>query len=758
MGFTRSATTRHELIGYTDRPSAAPGEVIEFMISSEFDAYDVQLVRLQHADESDAGPGFVEHKVDHPVNGPHRGRRQSTPLGSYVDVEQPVPLGAEVTAHCWARPTVPRLGRDQIVLSCRDEAGAGLALGLDPEGRPFVEVGSGQARRRALGPTALRPNQWYFLTASVDGVSGTLRVSAELGTDWPVADRFQSEEVAGVDWEPVVGRLLVAAGALEASSVDDRPIPTGLFNGRIEGPTLWGRFLNRAVIDRLRDGSTPTEHDDLVGWWDFSEDDPAAFATNVITDRSGGGRHGVAVNFPTRAVLGHGWDRATFDVSEKPRAYGGIEFHDDDIEDCRWDPDVHLELPPSLPSAIYALRLRAGWDTHAATEDHIPFFVRPVRGQRTARIAYLASTITYQAYANESLLATAPGTDWAALTDIQIVADPYDMYVWDHPEFGYSIYDSHRDGTGINYSSWRRPILNMRPKHRYWVTGAPRHFAADLYPVDWMTHLGLDHDVVTDHDLHQEGLSLLAGYSVLITSSHPEYWTEPMQDALEQYLAGGGRLIYLGGNGFYWVTGVDPHRPHLIEVRRGYSSSRTWDGHPAESHLASTGERGGIWRFRGRPPNALTGVGFAAQGWSVTAPAFERLPDSDDPRAAFIFEGVDDRLIGDFGLVMNGAGGDEIDRCDEALGTPPHALRLATTQGRHSKFYLVTHEDLLVTSAAIDGTNNENVRSDMVYFEGPNGSQVFSFPAIGVSGALSHNGYANNVSRILENVVRRFIE
>ena len=26
--------------------------------------------------------------------------------------------------------------------------------------------------------------------------------------------------------------------------------------------------------------------------------------------------------------------------------------------------------------------------------------------------------------------------------------------------------------------------------------------------------------------------------------------------------------MYLGGNGFYWVTAVDPEGPHMIEIRR----------------------------------------------------------------------------------------------------------------------------------------------------------------------------------------------
>jgi N,N-dimethylformamidase len=286
--------------------------------------------------------------------------------------------------------------------------------------------------------------------------------------------------------------------------------------------------------------------------------------------------------------------------------------------------------------------------------------------------------------------------------------------------------------------------------------GSPHQFNADLHLLDWMEARGHDYDVLTDEDLHLEGADQPGHYKVIVTGSHPEYWSAEMLEALEAYLAGGGRLMYLGGNGFYWVTALDPERPHIVEVRRGFASSRTWTSHPAEVHLAPTGERGGIWRFRGRSPNALVGVGFAAQGWDSHTPGYVRLPDSHDERAAFIFEGIDEERLGEFGLVMNGAAGDELDRFDHGLGTPHHALRLATSEGQHSDYYLVTHEDLLVTISAIHGSDNPMVRSDIVYFEGPNGGAVFSVGSIGFSGSLSHNDYDNNISRMTENVLREF--
>jgi len=41
-----------------------------------------------------------------------------------------------------------------------------------------------------------------------------------------------------------------------------------------------------------------------------------------------------------------------------------------------------------------------------------------------------------------------------------------------------------------------------------------------------------EYDVATDLDLHQEGRELLDRYKVVITGSHPEYWSEAGENAL----------------------------------------------------------------------------------------------------------------------------------------------------------------------------------------------------------------------------------
>ena len=228
-----------------------------------------------------------------------------------------------------------------------------------------------------------------------------------------------------------------------------------------------------------------------------------------------------------------------------------------------------------------------------------------------------------------------------------------------------------------------------------------------------------------------------------------------MLDAWQEYLGEGGRGMYLGSNGFYWVTSWHPEKPWMIEVRKCESGSRAWQAKPGEYYHATSGERGGLWRSRARAPQKLFGTGFTSEGFDHSV-GYHQMPDARDPRAAFMLEGVGaDEVIGDFGLAGGGAAGYEIDRYDLALGTPPNSLLLATSLD-HSANYPHVCEEIMFNYPGLDGTNDFMVRADLVYFTTRAGGGVFSTSSIAWCGSLSHNDYANNVSRIMRNVLDRF--
>jgi N,N-dimethylformamidase len=293
-------------------------------------------------------------------------------------------------------------------------------------------------------------------------------------------------------------------------------------------------------------------------------------------------------------------------------------------------------------------------------------------------------------------------------------------------------------------------MLNAGPGTDLW------NYAADTHLLHWLDREAQAVDVITDEDLHGEGVELLSRYRCLITGTHPEYWTTPMWQGLRAWLDQGGRLMYLGGNGFYWRCAMHPHWPGAIEVRRAEGGSRYWAEDPGEYHFALTAEYAGLTRRVGLPPHALVGVGTRAIGFE-TPGWYERTPASFDSRAAFVFEGVDaDERIGDFG-VLGAAAGSELDATDVALGTPRHALVLAISRG-HGRDLMAVTEDVLMLNPGVSADYNDSLHAEMVLFETPAGGAVFSVGSIQWAASLSHRGFDNNVARISGNVLRRFVD
>ena len=107
--------------------------------------------------------------------------------------------------------------------------------------------------------------------------------------------------------------------------------------------------------------------------------------------------------------------------------------------------------------------------------------------------------------------------------------------------------------------------------------------------------------------------------------------------------------------------------------------------------------------------------------------------------------------------MLGGAGGFELDRADAELGTPPHALILATARG-FSDVYQGVVEDIRTADSQQGGTVSPSVRSDIVFFETSAGGAVFSVGSIAYCGALNDAGGDNHVSRLTENVLRRFAD
>ncbi|MGH7907806.1 MAG: N,N-dimethylformamidase beta subunit family domain-containing protein [Candidatus Binataceae bacterium] len=752
--------------GYSDRLSVAPGERIRFMVSVEgAENYRADIVRLICGDIG--GTRLKEEVVASPLNREYPARYQPIHAGSHVAVDDSsgkLSLPGAFTIHAFVMPTSPGRGAQGIASRWDEKEQSGYALVIGEDAKLALWIGAGAGHvARVIHEHPMAPWTWYSVAAVFDSAASQVRLYQKAIKNPAAASRasrvstaIQSGNIsANVDravfsspGKPKSATPVIIAGF---AASNDRGVAAvaGHFNGKIDHPRIYSRALEIAEIESFAAEGEP-DRADIAAEWDFAANiTSAGIPDDTVLDKSANRMHGRCVNNPMRAATGHNWTGHEFNFTRARAEYGAIHFHDDDIEDAGWEADFELITPADMKSDVYAARLRAG-----EAEEYIPFFVRAPAGQRSAEIAFLAPTTTYLAYANEKMRFD------AAIGEVAFgrtaVINEEDIYLYQHPELGSSTYDVHSDGSGVCFSSRLRPIVNMRPRYRHGITVAPWGFPADLDLIDWLNANGYRYDVLTDEDLDREGVAAIRDYKTVLTGTHPEYYSEAMLDAVEDYLADGGRLMYLGGNGFYRPTTYHPRKPHLIEIRKGDTGVRTWQGLPGEHFHSSNGELGGLWRNRGRAPQKLVGVGFAAQGFEIAA-YYRRMPDSFDPRAAFIFEGIgNDELIGNFGHAGGGAAGLELDRYDLELGTPADALLLASSEG-HTDNMLHVVEEVLSMLPGLGGTQDPFVRADLVYFPTPNGGGVFSTGSIAWCASLAHNNHDNNVSRITKNVLDRFL-
>ncbi|MFI7067661.1 N,N-dimethylformamidase beta subunit family domain-containing protein [Kribbella sp. NPDC050124] len=743
--------------GYADRMSVRPGESVRIMVSTKASSFSSKIVRVSHGDADPIGPGIVEQVVDTPVNRTYQGMDQRLPLGSYVavpDDRRLRPSGSfSITA--WIAPTTipgspfnrtalrrtpvgtPRL--QGLVTKWSESERRGYGLFIDEQGSLALRVGSGRGVEtvstgvklkpwapalggpemyfnKAVRPMHVNNSGWYFVAATYDAATRKVTVVQK-----PVST-LPDDSAATVTKQVSGGRVDVPAKPLLMAAYWNRAgdtQPAGFYNGKIESPAVYDRALRPAELAAIGAGRQSARP---VANWDFSQ--------QVSTDRVvDAGRHrldGRAVNGPVRALTSHDWDRKTMNYNEDPAQWGATYFHEDDMLDARWRPSFTFTVPENARSGVYAARLEAPGDKVY----HVTFVVRPKKP--SAKIAMLVPTLSYLAY----------GTTGGTMSQ----------------------YSDHADGSGYVYSSALRPIENYRSMTTGRKgEGRPWQFEADTHIFHWLDSKGYDVDYITDHDLDREGRALLDNYQTVITGTHPEYISTGEMDAFKAWLDDGGRLMYMGGNGFYWVTSLNRTATYT-ELRR-HDGTEAWQAAPGEYYHSTTGEYGGLWRFRGRPPQELVGVGFSAQGFGhPTGSArynvpFDRSVASHSPAGAWVFDGVTATkgIGGDLPSLQSPGGpmGEEVDRVDYALGTPANAVVLGTSQP-FGKQYMHVVEEINTSSLFEGGDTNPMVRGDVTLVHYPNGGAVFSTASMVWTGSFFHNNYDNDMTRITENVLNMF--
>jgi N,N-dimethylformamidase len=722
---------------------------------------DAQLVRIIHGDEHPNGPGYMDEEIESDLNGKWDVKKQFTQLGSYLRVNDPnnlLAIDGDFTVFGYINPSTPNTGAHQW-LFCRwdNKTNKGYGIGINKDGYLELVVGNGKEVDYLYSELPLVKKVWYFVGATFNYKTGeaTLyqegvvnRYNSLLGKVVPYDYRSHTKTTFRFKQVNDPQTPFIIAGAIDDHELRGKFV-SGTYAGKIDRHGVCNKVLSKEELDKICSGEFPDKNS-LVAYWDTTEGHTENGISNDVIDTGPNKLNSTGFNHPVRCMTGWNWSGKNDCFRLSPKEYGGIDFHPDAITDAGWDVTKTFTLPENLKSGVYAFRLRAG-NGKGLGEEYIVFFVRAKKPK--AKICFLVPTASYLAYANEKLSFEAqiiqPMTGQPpTITDI-------DVEQYKNPEFGLSTYDSFADGAGVCFTSYKRPILNMRPKYRTSGMGITWQLPADLSIIGWLEHHYKDaYEIVTDEDLHKEGLDAIKPYNCVISGTHPEYTSEKMLDAMEDFVAEGGRFIYMGGNGFYWVVGFYDDQPWCMEVRKLDAGMRAWAAKPGEYYMQTTGERGGLWRMRGRAPQKFSGVGFIAEGFDTAEP-YRKMPDAWHRTVSWITEGVEGEIFGDHGLAYGGAAGIELDRYDLSLGTPPHT-KIVASSGGHSDNYVLVTEELLYAYAGLVGSLDYRIRADMTYFTAPNDGAVFCTGSIGYGQALPSNNFSNSASTVLKNVVDAF--
>ena len=127
--------------------------------------------------------------------------------------------------------------------------------------------------------------------------------------------------------------------------------------------------------------------------------------------------------------------------------------------------------------------------------------------------------------------------------------------------------------------------------------------------VEWAERAGyeIDYAVNSDLEFHPE---ILDHYRLVLSVGHDEYWSSPMRDHLEAFIARGGNVAFFSGNNVYWQVRSEDNGRALVSWKQGYKN---------DPHYKSGDHRQltTLWcsRLIGRPENQLMGVSFAYAGY-----------------------------------------------------------------------------------------------------------------------------------------------
>lgn len=247
---------------------------------------------------------------------------------------------------------------------------------------------------------------------------------------------------------------------------------------------------------------------------------------------------------------------------------------------CKWPEALRVPIGADWPSGYYEMTMKAqdrggAWIRRGtrSVQNTLFFVVRPAKP--TSKILLQLCTNTYNAYTNYA---------------------------------GFSLYAYH----GLSKNQGHRVSFD-RPQSSQFAKW-------ELPFITWCESNGIALDFAANNDLefHPE---VLSACKLVLSVGHDEYWSAPMRDTLEAFIAKGGNVAFFSGNTCCWQVRSEDEGRALTCWKQNAGSDPVWQ--EKDRSLLST-----AWSHREvkRPENQLTGVGFLWGGYRKSHGQFMQEP------------------------------------------------------------------------------------------------------------------------------------
>ena len=261
-------------------------------------------------------------------------------------------------------------------------------------------------------------------------------------------------------------------------------------------------------------------------------------------------------------------------LSLKPQSITPYSFRDG----ANWEITAQYQIPVDAPSGYYVAVVKQNDNFK-----QFPFIIRPKTKASKKNIAIIAATNTWQAYNSWG-----DGSFYQNTIGKKCLGFDYNMII-----------------------STKRPF---KDKDLLGEPSPSSHlFIIERFIPKWMQQNNYKFDAYIDTDLHRNP-NLLNDYDIVVLPTHPEYYSRKMYDHLEAFQKNGGSIIYLGGNGLYYNTGIKEDKLEKNETGRKFDLVE---------------DIGGMWSFpyHNRSQAGLLGVEYDSRDYATYLPYQVRKAD-----------------------------------------------------------------------------------------------------------------------------------